>query len=130
MSIQCRKCGASRAALEARIQYTKTDGPVATVRCMLCGWRRSRPVLQEMSAAAQAAAQANPHNSLHGSPLRVACGVLGCDKQIDPLRNQSGLCTSHKGRMYRWETGARTRPAPYVQRGDHWIANPEREPRR
>lgn len=114
--IRCRKCGAGRGSLEPIIEHLENGAILQTVRCILCGERRSRV--------------ASRYEELSEARRRIAygktCGVVGCNVKLSHS-NTTGMCKTHGKVLHNWMHSKRLKPAPYVQTTDGWIPNPERE---
>ena len=131
-SVHCPKCRAGRGALEARLEHLENGTVLQTVRCVLCGFRRSR-MENRISAKRRAvllAADPDPaaieHRQAEANPGDRRCAVVGCDRKLNG-GNHSGFCTLHGKRWNNWVNSQRTRPAPYLPAGDgRYMVNPAR----
>jgi len=116
-TIRCRKCGAGRGSLEPIVEHLEGGVVLQTVRCILCGERRSRMVTRYTDLMP-------PEDMAVRSGRR--CEVVGCNVELSD-NNKTGLCKKHGGALHNWQHSKRTKPAPYIQTAEGWIPNPARE---
>ena len=142
MSIQCPNCRAGQANLEPIVEHLAGGAILQTVRCILCGERKSRsiacpvgsrPQTRQHPAAAPATAApatAAPQRRRHSYESNwTRCAVPGCKGQYVPGRSRNGwpLCKAHRNRMQGWVRTNQTTPAPLIEIADNWWAdNPDR----
>jgi hypothetical protein len=114
--IRCRKCGAGRGSLEPIVEHLEDGTILQTVRCILCGARRSRAVVRHRALPRLGRAVAPPKT-------RRPCAVAGCNAWISP-QNKSGFCVRCGHRMRVWQKRGGQTPPPFVQIAGVWIENP------
>lgn len=125
-SVHCPKCRAGRGALEARLEHLENGTVLQTVRCVLCGFRRSRMGSRLTAARREVLLAANPDPDLVFEFGVRRCAVVGCGRLLNG-GNRSGFCTLHGKRWNNWVNSKRTRPAPYLPAGDgRYMVNPAR----
>lgn len=134
MSLHCPQCHAGRAALEPIVEHLAVGIIQQTVRCMLCGWRKSRnllgPVIRPQPAAAPRPVKPKASNPNHKNGIKYApCAVAKCPGRYVPARLRGGwpLCKVHRQTMWAWAKVPRSTPAPLVEIAPGWWdVNPER----
>jgi len=125
-SVHCPKCRAGRGALEARLEHLENGTVLQTVRCVLCGERRSRALSRYRPLAADPDPAAIEHRQAEANPRDRRCAVVGCGRKLNG-GNHSGFCTLHGKRWHNWVNSKRTRPAPLLPVGDgRYMVNPAR----
>jgi hypothetical protein len=117
--IFCKHCGASRASLEPIIENLEDGTTLQTVRCIMCGERRSRVVHNYRELPKQGRVVAPPRT-------RKPCVVEGCDGWVSP-QNKSGFCNLCGNRMRQWQKRGGKTPPPFIQVAGEWIINPARK---
>lgn len=136
MSIQCPNCRAGQANLEPIVEHLAGGAILQTVRCILCGERKSRSV----SCPVASRPQTRPHPTAPATaaPQRrrrsydtnwTRCAVPGCKGQYVPGRSRNGwpLCKDHRSRMQGWVRSSQTTPPPLIEVQPGWWAdNPDR----
>lgn len=134
-SVHCPKCRAGRGALEARLEHLENGTVLQTVRCVLCGFRRSRMESRITAARREVLLAANPDpdlvfelgdRSLTDEFGVRRCAVVGCERKLNQ-QNRSGFCHLHGNGQIQWEKGKRTNPPPLLPAGDgRYMVNPAR----
>lgn len=114
----CKHCKASRASLELIIENLEDGTTLQTVRCIMCGERRSRVVHNYRALPKQGRVVAPPRS-------RKPCAVEGCDGWVSP-QNKSGFCNLCGNMMRQWSRHQNA-PAPFIQVAGVWITNPARQ---
>lgn len=115
MKIECGNCRAGRAYLEPIVETLEAGGPLQTVRCMLCGWRVSRPVPGK--------SYENPRRP-QATVLETRtkpCPVAGCGNRYYPRASTYGICSPHADKLRNWEKGKRNALPPVEKVNGVWI---------
>jgi len=126
----CGKCGAGPANMELREEYLQAGTKEYVIRCVKCGDRmylKPEPakVRQQREKAAHAEVRATPKAS--GFEYRQ-CTFEGCVGTYAVVaRTIFNLCPYHSEKIQNWRKGKMTTPPPYIQIGEKWTVNPERE---
>jgi len=115
--IRCPKCGAGRGSLEPIVETLEDGTRLQTVRCIMCGERRSRIAHRYRALPDGGRLLAPPKN-------RRPCVVDGCDAWISP-QNKSGFCVNCGDLMRKWQKRGQKTPPPFVQIDNQWFANPD-----
>ncbi|WP_027714926.1 hypothetical protein [Desulfuromonas sp. TF] len=133
MSIHCPKCQAGAGALEALVETLADGTTLQTVRCVMCGERRSRiapgrlvenpgrpqvnksgpkKVLSRATMEARIASVAK-----HSAP----CAVKGCEGTYYTLTATLPLCKKHRMRLRSWENTQRATAPPVACVNGQWV---------
>lgn len=132
-TIRCPKCHAGRAHLEALEEHRAGGEHLQTVRCTLCGWRRSRQVTTAPAASAPelptadrraspAAVQARASAARAAvEASRVPCRVPGCPGHYFATHSKLGLCEPHRRKLHGWHQTRRLVPPPVACVNGVWI---------
>lgn len=115
MKPTCKKCGSTALV---RDDHGFGDDHEQAVRCLICGWRITRPLAEAPTPIAP------PRRN----QVMTSCIVEGCDGQ-SAQGSKSGMCRTCHNRLAVWKRSARTTAAPIVEYCGRWIINPERHGR-
>lgn len=125
----CPKCKASRSHLQCLTEHLEAGVVLSTVRCVACGYRDSRILGRKAAHAQRPDDRTLPdgNRSLGGHAPTYLCSVIGCIKRHQGLPGNLPMCTKHRNQQYKWETGRRRTPPPFIETGDRYLENPARK---
>lgn len=119
MKPTCQKCG-SHALVRDDIGFG--DDLDESVKCLVCGWRITKPRDAVMQLAA--AGLTTRQREINGkNTAMVPCAVRGCKGRVMKSTNTTGLCRNCRERLVQWERGKRLNPPPFVQINGRWARN-------
>lgn len=119
MKPTCQKCG-STALIRDDIGHG--DDLDESVKCLVCGWRITKPREAVMQLAA--AALSDKQRQINDKNTAMApCVVRGCKGRVLTATNTTGMCRNCRERWVQWERGRQTNPPPFVQVNGQWVRN-------